>query len=91
MIQPDLCLVGGLTEGKKIVIMPISMNITSGTCLRESGFYSGRTPTEAVIPNFQIHEHHSISIKNDNRERVYSGIPAGLTVNLLFLTDRDWE
>ena len=69
MIQPDLCLVGGLTEGKKVCDYADVYDITvqmhvCGTPISTAAALQ----LEAVIPNFQIHEHHSIALKRHNRE-----------------------
>ena len=68
MIQPDLCLVGGLTEGKKVCDYAHMYDITV-----QAHVCGGPVTTaaslqlEAVIPNFQIHEQHVIALKPANR------------------------
>ncbi len=69
MIQPDLCLVGGITEGKKVCDYAHTYDITV-----QAHVCGGPVTTaaslqlEAVIPNFQIHEQHVIALKPANRE-----------------------
>jgi L-alanine-DL-glutamate epimerase-like enolase superfamily enzyme len=60
IIQPDLGLVGGITEGKKICDMAnvydigVQVHICGGPIAKAAALQ-----LEAVIPNFVIHEHHS--------------------------------
>jgi galactonate dehydratase len=69
MIQPDLCLVGGLTEGKKVCDYAHIYDITVQMHVCGSPISTAAAlQLEAVIPNFQIHEHHVIAIQNGNRE-----------------------
>ena len=69
MIQPDLCLVGGLTEGKKVCDYAHTYDITVQMHVCGSPISSAAAlQLEAVIPNFQIHEHHVIALKPGNRE-----------------------
>lgn len=69
MIQPDLCLVGGLTEGKKVCDYAHIYDITVQMHVCGSPISTAAAlQLEAVIPNFQIHEHHVIAIKPGNRE-----------------------
>jgi L-alanine-DL-glutamate epimerase-like enolase superfamily enzyme len=69
MIQPDLCLVGGLTEGKKVCDYAHVYDITVQVHVCGSPISTAASlQLEAVIPNFQIHEHHVIAIKPGNRE-----------------------
>jgi galactonate dehydratase len=69
MIQPDLCLVGGLTEGKKVCDYAHVYDITVQMHVCGSPISTAAAlQLEAVIPNFQIHEHHVIAIKPGNRE-----------------------
>ena len=69
MIQPDLCLVGGLTEGKKVCDYAdvYDINVQMHVCGSPIST-AAALQLEAVIPNFQIHEHHSIALKWHNRE-----------------------
>lgn len=69
MIQPDLCLVGGLTEGKKVCDYAHVYDITVQVHVCGSPVSTAAAlQLEAVIPNFQIHEHHVIAIKQGNWE-----------------------
>jgi len=69
MIQPDLCLVGGITEGKKICDYAHTYDITVQIHTCGSPITTAAAlQLEAVIPNFQIHEHHTFALKRANRE-----------------------
>lgn len=69
VIQPDLCLVGGISEGKKICDFANTYDITVQVHVCGSPISTAAAlQMEAVIPNFQIHEHHTISLKQFNRE-----------------------
>src|SRR3972149_1426298 len=69
MIQPDLCLVGGITEGKKVCDYAHIYDITVQMHVCGSPISTAAAlQLEAVIPNFQIHEHHVNNIKKANRE-----------------------
>ena len=69
MIQPDLCLVGGLTEGKKVCDYAHVYDITVQVHVCGSPISTAAAlQLEAVIPNFQIHEHHTNAIKKANRD-----------------------
>jgi galactonate dehydratase len=69
MIQPDLCLVGGLTEGKKVCDYAHVYDITVQMHVCGSPISTAAAlQLEAVIPNFQIHEHHTAALKLGNRE-----------------------
>ncbi|MGD0780070.1 MAG: mandelate racemase/muconate lactonizing enzyme family protein [Dehalococcoidales bacterium] len=69
MIQPDLCLVGGITEGKKVCDYAHVYDITVQVYVCGSPISTAASlKLESVIPNFQIHEHHVIAIKKANRE-----------------------
>ena len=69
MIQPDLCLAGGITEGKKVCDYAHIHDITVQMHVCGSPVSTAAAlQLEAVIPNFQIHEHHVIAIKPGNRE-----------------------
>jgi galactonate dehydratase len=69
LIQPDLCLVGGLTEGKKVCDYARVYDITVQVHVCGSPISTAAAlQLEAVIPNFQIHEHHVNAIKPGNRE-----------------------
>ena len=69
LIQPDLCLVGGLSEGKKVCDYANTYDITVQIHVCGSPISTAASlHLEAVIPNFQIHEHHVNSIKRANRD-----------------------
>ena len=69
VIQPDLCLVGGITEGKKICDYANVYDITVQVHVCGSPISTAAAlQVEAVIPNFLIHEHHTYALKNHNRE-----------------------
>lgn len=69
VIQPDLCLVGGITEGKKICDyaniydITVQVHVCGGPVTTAAALQ-----LEAVIPNFLIHEHHSHALSWYNRE-----------------------
>ncbi len=69
VIQPDLCLVGGITEGKKICdyahIYDVGVQVhVCGSPVSTAAALQ----LEAVIPNFLIHEHHTYALKDCNIE-----------------------
>lgn len=69
VIQPDLCLCGGITEGKKICdyanLYDISVQIhVCGSPVSTAAALQ----LEAVIPNFLIHEHFTRGLNAYNRE-----------------------
>ncbi len=69
MIQPDLCLVGGITEGKKVCDYAYTYDITVQVHVCGSPISTAASlHLETVIPNFQIHEHHVIALQRENRE-----------------------
>jgi galactonate dehydratase len=69
MIQPDLCLVGGLTEGKKVCDYAQVYDVTVQIHVCGSPVSTAASlQLEAVIPNFQIHEHHVNSLQSGTRE-----------------------
>ena len=69
VIQPDLCLVGGITEGKKvcdyanIYDATVQIHICGAPVSTAAALH-----VEAVIPNFIIHEHHTNALKECVRE-----------------------
>lgn len=69
VIQPDLCLVGGITEGKKICDYAniydttVQIHVCGGPISTAAALQ-----VEAVIPNFIIHEHHTYALKPEIRE-----------------------
>jgi len=69
LLQPDLCLAGGLTEGKKICDYAQIYDLTVQLHVCGSPISTAAAlQLEAVIPNFQIHEHHVVALKSANRE-----------------------
>ena len=67
IIQPDLCNVGGITEGKKICdqahVYDIGVQVH---CCGGPVSASAALQLEAVIPNFVIHELHASALIEDN-------------------------
>ena len=79
VIQPDLCLAGGITEGKKICDYAnlydatVQVHVCGGPVSKAAGLQ-----LEATIPNFIIHEHHTFALKPAVRELcVHDHQPAG--------------
>jgi galactonate dehydratase len=69
IIQPDLGLVGGFSEGKKICDYANTFDVTVQLHVCGSPVATAAAlQLEAVIPNFLIHEHHTIGIKKGNIE-----------------------
>ena len=67
VIQPDLGLVGGITEGKKICDYARVYDITVQAHVCGSPVATAASlQLEAAIPNFIIHEHHTIALKPAN-------------------------
>ena len=68
VIQPDLGLVGGITEGKKVCDYAYVYDATVQMHVCGSPVATAAAlQLEAVIPNFIIHEHHTNAIKAYNR------------------------
>lgn len=69
VVQPDLCLVGGITEGKKICDLAniydatVQVHVCGGPVSTAASLH-----IEAVIPNFIIHEHHTYALKECVKE-----------------------
>ncbi len=69
VIQPDLCLCGGLTEAKKICDMAhtydcaVQIHVCGSPISKAAALQ-----IEAVIPNFIIHEHHQRALNLESRE-----------------------
>jgi len=69
VVQPDLCLAGGITEGKKICDLAnmydatVQVHVCGGPVSTAASLH-----LEAVIPNFIIHEHHTFALKPCIRE-----------------------
>jgi L-alanine-DL-glutamate epimerase-like enolase superfamily enzyme len=69
VIQPDLCLVGGISEGKKICDFANTYDITVQVHVCGSPISTAAAlQLEAVIPNFQIHEHHTVALCQFNKD-----------------------
>jgi L-alanine-DL-glutamate epimerase-like enolase superfamily enzyme len=69
VIQPDLGLVGGITEGKKICDYARVYDVTVQVHVCGSPVATAAAlQLEAAIPNFLIHEHHSHALKHWNVE-----------------------
>jgi L-alanine-DL-glutamate epimerase-like enolase superfamily enzyme len=69
VIQPDLGLVGGITEGKKICDLAHMYDVGVQAHVCGSPVATAISlHLEAAIPNFEIHEHHSFALKAGNRE-----------------------
>lgn len=69
VIQPDLCLCGGITEGKKICDMANTYDTTVQIHVCGAPVSTAAAlQIEAVIPNFLIHEHHTYALKSAIRE-----------------------
>jgi L-alanine-DL-glutamate epimerase-like enolase superfamily enzyme len=67
IIQPDLGLVGGITEGKKICDYAHTYDITVQAHVCGSPIATAAAlQLEAAIPNFTIHEHHTYALKPGN-------------------------
>lgn len=68
VIQPDLCLCGGLTEAKKICDMAntydcaVQIHVCGSPISKAAALQ-----IEAVIPNFLIHEHHQRALNPESR------------------------
>jgi len=68
IIQPDLGLVGGVTEAKKICDYAHVYDITVQVHVCGSPVATAASlQLEAAIPNFIIHEHHTNALKAHNR------------------------
>ena len=69
VIQPDLCLVGGITEGKKVCdyASVYDMTVQAHVCGSPVST-AAALQLEAAIPNFQIHELHIVALQGYNRQ-----------------------
>lgn len=78
VIQPDLCLCGGLSEAKKICDMAwaydahVQIHVCGSPISKAAALQ-----IEAAIPNFLIHEHHQRALDPVNRQ------PASMIINQL--------
>ena len=69
IIQPDICLCGGMTEAKKICDLAHVFDATVQVHVCGSPLtLAASLQLEAAIPNFCIHEHHVINKVLYNRE-----------------------
>ncbi len=79
VIQPDLCLCGGLSEAKKICDM--GWTYDSAVQIHVCGSPISKAAAlqiEAAIPNFLIHEHHQRALNPDSRATcLYDYQPVG--------------
>lgn len=68
VIQPDICLCGGITEAKKICDMgntydcAVQIHVCGSPISKAAALQ-----IEAVIPNFLIHEHHQRALNPESR------------------------
>ena len=71
VIQPDLGLVGGITEGRKICDLAHTYDVGVQAHVCGSPVATAISlHLETAIPNFEIHEHHSFALKAAIRELV---------------------
>lgn len=68
MIQPDIGLAGGISEGVKIAHLAhaYDVGVQAHICGSPLAGAMG-LQVEAAIPNFEIHEHHTFALKACNR------------------------
>lgn len=69
MIQPDVGLVGGISEAFKIAHLAhaYDVGVQAHICGSPLATAIG-LQLEAAIPNFEIHEHHTFALKHTNRD-----------------------
>lgn len=68
VLQPDFCLVGGITEGKKVADMAnVYDAMIQGHCCGGPISTAAALQVETAIPNFIIHELHSGALKEHIR------------------------
>lgn len=68
VIQPDLCLVGGITEGKKVCDYASVYDVTVQAHVCGSPVSTAAAlHLETAISNFQIHELHVVGLQDYNR------------------------
>jgi galactonate dehydratase len=71
VIQPDLCLAGGIGEGKKICDMAHTYDLqVQCHCCGSPVTLAAALHVETAIPNFIIHEYVSVSGFPENRDLV---------------------
>jgi L-alanine-DL-glutamate epimerase-like enolase superfamily enzyme len=69
VVQPDLCLAGGITEGKKICDYANLHDATVQIHVCGAPISTAASlQVEAAVPNFIIHEHHTWALKEGIRE-----------------------
>lgn len=69
MIQPDVGLVGGISEAMKIAHLAHTFDVGVQAHVCGSPLATAiALQFEAAIPNFEIHEHHTYALKACNRE-----------------------
>jgi galactonate dehydratase len=69
MIQPDMGLVGGISEGMKIAHLAHAFDVGVQAHVCGSPLATAiALQVEAAIPNFESHEHHSFNLKSCNRD-----------------------
>lgn len=69
VIQPDLCLVGGITEGKKVCDYASVYDVTVQAHVCGSPVSTAAAlHLETAISNFQIHELHVVGLQHYNRQ-----------------------
>lgn len=69
MIQPDVGLVGGISEACKIAQLAHAYDVGVQAHVCGSPLATAMAlQFEAAIPNFEIHEHHAYALKRCNRE-----------------------
>lgn len=68
VIQPDICLCGGITEAKKICDMAATYDVNVQIHVCGSPISKAAAlQVEAAIPNFIIHEHHQRALNPESR------------------------
>ncbi len=79
VIQPDVCLCGGLSEAKKICDMGHAYDCTVQIHVCGSPIATAAAlQLEAVLPNFLIHEHHQRALGREMRDMcLYDYQPSG--------------
>jgi galactonate dehydratase len=69
MIQPDVCLVGGISEAYRVAHLAHAYDVGVQAHVCGSPMATAiALQFEAGIPNFAIHEHHSYATRRANRE-----------------------
>lgn len=69
MIQPDVGLVGGISEACKIAHLAHTFDVGVQAHVCGSPLATATAlQFEAAIPNFEIHEHHTYALKSCNRD-----------------------